>query len=293
MKKYSLLIILLFTYAIGFTHQNISKPIEIPFTLTPNGHIMIKATVNGVEGNFVFDTGAGLNMVTKKFADKVGNLEPTNHFHTGHRATGEALETDLWIANTLAINDFMVASSIFSVFDVDFPLDGLISLTPFIDQPITIDFENKKLVIESKKSFKRIVSNEEFEMPLLIANDKDIVIDIATTVKLNDTLLLNVNLDSGAGFDVYRFSSRYMKTLNIDKNTVKSIYKPSDFKPEEGNTYYTTTLSKMTDINQNTSVNDFKVTFIDGLIYEGITSINWIGKKMTIDIQNKRLCVKQ
>ncbi|WP_335966733.1 hypothetical protein [Galbibacter sp. PAP.153] len=44
-----------------------------------------------MEGTFIFDTVAGLNLITKKFADKIKILKPTNEFFTGHRATGEAL----------------------------------------------------------------------------------------------------------------------------------------------------------------------------------------------------------
>ena len=61
---------------------------EIPFTLTDGGHTLVKAKINGIEGMFIFDTGAGLNMVTKKFADKVGTLQKTDEFYVGHRATG-------------------------------------------------------------------------------------------------------------------------------------------------------------------------------------------------------------
>lgn len=276
-----------------YSQQNISERIDIPFTISPNGHIIIPAKVNGVEGNFVFDTGAGLNLLTQDFADKVKDLEKTHHFHTGHRATGEEIVSDLWNSKKLEIENFHIENEIFAVYDFEFPLDGLISLTPFTDKQITIDFENKLLSIESNESLQERISNADFEMPIKVSNNKEITIGIATEVQLNNDLTLLVNLDSGAGFDVYRFNSRYLENLGIDSTTVESEYRKSYFKPEEGNTFYFTSVAAMSDENNNVSVKDFKASFIDGLIYEGIMGINWIGEKITIDIPHKRLIVQE
>lgn len=292
MNKLITTILILFTI-LSHAQKKTTEKIEIQFTQTSNGHIIIPAKINGIEGNFIFDTGAGINLLTKKFADKVTDLEKTNHFYTGHRATGEEIQSDLWNSKSLEIGNFKVDNEIFAVYNIDFPLDGLISLTPFKDKPITIDFENKILSIETENSLSQLIAEKDFEMPIQINNDREIRIGIATTIKLNDTLTLNVSLDSGAGFNVFRFSSRYMENLGVEKNKIKSEFKPSIFKPEEGNEYYYTTLSKMTDINNNVSVKDFKVTFIEGLIHEGIMGINWIGQKITVDIPNKRLIVQK
>lgn len=285
-------LLILFT-AFTYSQGKIPEQINIPFTLSPNGHIIIQAKVNGIEGKFVFDTGAGINLLTQNFADKIKDLEKTHHFHTGHRATGEEIQSDLWDSKTLEIGNFKIEKEIFAVEDFDFPLDGLISLTPFIDKPVTIDFENSILSIESDKSLKELIAKEDFEVPLLISYDKGITIGIATKIQLDNKLTLNVNLDSGAGFDVYRFSSRYMENLGIDSTKIESEYRPSYFRPKEGNTYYFTKLSELSDANKNASINDFKATFIDGLIYEGIMGINWIGEIITIDISNKRLIVQK
>ena len=292
MKRVITTILILFT-TLTYSQQKITEQIKIPFTLTDDGHIIITAQVNGIQGKFIFDTGAGMNLLTKKFADKVNNLEKTHHFTTGHRATGEEIQSDIWYSKILEIGDFKIKNEIFAVYDFDFPLDGLISLTPFKDEQITIDFEKKILSIESDESLNQLVINKNFELPILISNDKEITIDIATYVQLENKLSLLVNLDSGAGFGVYRFNSRYMTDLGIDSTKLKSEYRKSYFKPEEGNIFYFTTLSKLTDENKNTSAKDFKVSFIDGLIHEGIMGIDWIGKKITIDIPNKRLIVQK
>lgn len=45
--------------------------------------------------------------------------------------------------------------------------------------------------------------------------------------------------------------------------------------------------------NGQPSINkeNFKATFIDGLIYQGIMCINWLGDKITIDMANERIIV--
>lgn len=101
-----------------------------------------------------------------------------------------------------------------------------------------------------------------------------------------------MNLDSGAGFNVFRFSSRYMEKLGIDASKTEKIYRASDFKPTEGNNYYFTNLNKISaEANPKISAKNFKATFIEGLIYEAIGSINWLGDKITIDIQKKNLII--
>jgi len=285
------LMILLTT--LTYSQEEITDQINIPFTLSENGYIIIPVTINGIEGKYIFDTGAGINLLFKKSAEKIIDLEKTDHFYTGHRATGEGLEIDLWKTKSLKINKFKVNDETFGVLDIDFPFDGLISLTMFKNKQITIDFGNKILSIESEKSLEKLIANKDFEIPLQISNDRDISIDISMKIILDNQLFLNVVLDSGAGFNVYRFNSRYMKNIGIDSTKVKKIYKPSYFKPGGGNNFFITQVSKFSDAGKNVSTNDFRGIFVEGLIYEGIMSVNWIGEKFTIDIPNKRIIVQK
>lgn len=290
MKKGFLLVTFLLFSIVFYAQHYTKEKIEIPFKLSPNGYIMIKASVNGIPGNFVFDTGAGMNLLTKDFADKIDNLEKTTHFYTGHRATGEAITSDLYQSEVLKIADFSIEDEQFAVYDIDFPLDGLISLTPLQQKAFTVNFEENKLVIESEESLRRRKENIKFEMPLEINNDRNVKVSVGTIVQL-DSLELHVGLDSGAGFDVYRFNSRFMEALGIDSTQVESKYIPSSFKPEQGNQYYFAEVSRLSDLKVNAEQIDFRATFIDGLIYEGIMGINWIGEIITFDMPAKRILV--
>lgn len=291
MKRLSQVFFILLTSVIS-AQEKPEKDVEIPFVLSPNGHIIIDAEINGVKGKFVFDTGAGINLMTQKFADTITRgLEKTKHFHTGHRATGEQITSDLWIVENLDIQNFEWSDELFAIYDFEFPLDGLISLRPFLNNPITIDFKKNVLIIESKLSMLERRKKADFILPIKISNDKERTIGISTVVQLNNKLSLLVNLDSGAGFDVYRFNSRYMTDLHIDSTTVKHSYIESEFVPEEGNNYYFTSIRDLRDGGENSIKKKPDVTFIDGLIYEGIMGVNWIGEILTIDLNKEEVLV--
>ena len=123
-KTFLFLLIALSIHSFG--QNKLAKTITIPFELLGSGHILVKAKVNNVEGNFIFDTGAGLNLLTKKFADKVTNLKKTDGFYTGHRATGEQIVSDLLDSESLEIGGFSSKAQKFTTIDMEFPVDGLI-----------------------------------------------------------------------------------------------------------------------------------------------------------------------
>lgn len=289
MGKYLLLIIVSIS-SISTSAQIISKPVIIPVDVTTEGHILVKATVNGVEGNFIFDTGAGLNLLTKKFADKLKGLQKTDAFYTGHRATGEAIVSDLWKSQSLRIGSFTTTDQLFTIIDIDFPIDGLISLLPFRNLPFTIDYKKKMLTLESTASANALAKNNRV-LPMQLSDAGGKALDILINAKLNDTLEVQIVLDSGAGFNVFRFNSRYMEKLGVDSSHTKNQSIPSPFVPTQGNRYYGTTLSKISTGKSPHAVHDIRATFIEGLIYEGITSLNWLGNMITIDIPNRRMVI--
>ena len=60
-----------------------SRRYAIPITISPEGHIFLKVKVDNVEGNFVLDTGAGINAITKKFAAKISGIRKEDGDFTG------------------------------------------------------------------------------------------------------------------------------------------------------------------------------------------------------------------
>jgi len=143
--RITLFMLIVLTANDSYSQANLAEPIIIPLNLTEEGHIVVRAAVNGVEGSFIFDTGAGLNVMTKTFADKISNLEKTEGFYTGFRATGEALQADLWITDTLSNGLLKSTKQAFAIIEAELPIDGIISLMPFKRIPFTIDYGNCQL----------------------------------------------------------------------------------------------------------------------------------------------------
>jgi hypothetical protein len=257
---------------------------QIPFEVNKNGHIIIKAKINGVEGNFIFDTGAGLNVVFEKFSRKLIN-QKTNNFFVGHRATGEELNVDLYNATSIKINNREFDNQQYTIVDLEAgDIDGLISLQPFRKTTITIDYINRTIL------FDKSTKNEK-SIDIQLADYAGNAIDIFTDVQLNDTLKIQTLLDSGAGKNSFWFSSKFFGPLALNKADFKAVPITSDFKKQ--NNYYTGKLAKLNTVNKLRKLEGLDVAFVDGLIYEAKTSIDWLGKVLTMDIARKKIFIAE
>lgn len=257
---------------------------QIPFKLNNAGHIIIKAEINGVEGKFIFDTGAGLNILFKKFSDKIKHDETVNFF-VGHRATGEALNLDLYNARNLKIDTKEFDQQQYAIIDLEYEdIDGLISLQPFRDTTVTINYIKKEIL------FNKSTHNEKY-IDIKVMDYAGKAIDIFTDIKLNNIVKIQILLDSGAGQESFWFSSKLLEPLKLDKENFKSVPVTSDF--DQQNNYYFGEIKRLTTDKDFHKLQNLDVAFVDGLIYEGKTSIEWLGKILTIDIANKKIFIEK
>jgi len=63
---------------------------RLPLQVLPSGHILVSAEIEGKKGNFIFDTGGGINLFFDEFASALKKKE-TYNFLTAFRATGEKI----------------------------------------------------------------------------------------------------------------------------------------------------------------------------------------------------------
>ncbi|SEJ42514.1 Aspartyl protease [Dyadobacter koreensis] len=277
------------------TVASLSAQTVVPFEMAPSGHIMIKAKVNGIEGNFILDTGAGITLLTKKFSSKLSNVHRLNREYTAFRATGEKITADLYTTDQIMIGDFKDPNPKLMIFDVDFgPIDGLISLMTFQNQPFTIDYEQKKVIIETAGSF-NAKKAKGYILPLQIESSRDITLDIFTFVQVNQKLTLQFLIDSGAGTNVFHINANYLKELGVDVQDTSKVVRTtrkSEFNKEIETSIYSTRISEISarDFPQ-IHVSEPKVSFIEGLIYDGTSSLNWFGKTITINIGGREMIV--
>lgn len=125
----------------------------------PGGTSMmtVQATVQGHEGNFIFDTGGGISYISPAFAEKI-NCKPWGQI-TGFMLTGQRLDMPRCEGVMFEIQGKHFGVPTTGVFDImkymppNVPrIDGSIGLDVFAGQAVTLSLAQQKLIIESAAS---------------------------------------------------------------------------------------------------------------------------------------------
>lgn len=137
---------------------------------------IIRASINGVEGSFLFDTGEGLSTITPSFAAKI-RCKPWGQI-SGFRMSGERVDTPHCDNIQLVAGGKQMRVSVVGVLDLmKFlgrdapPIDGALGLDAFVGSKITI-VPRKSLIIETAKSFARRIRNGN-ELPVRMVRDAE------------------------------------------------------------------------------------------------------------------------
>ncbi len=257
---------------------------KIPFQLLPSGHIVVSATVDGKPGSFIFDTGGGINLFFDDYAKGL-NQQSTYNFLTAFRATGERMDIPLYHQSDVLFAGKKFTGIPFSTFNMKLNgINGLISLQMFKDTDFIIDYDRKEIVL-TKLSAKS--SKKQYDIQLSALADNSI--DIFTYITLNDQHKIQVLLDSGAGNDSFWLNGKLISLLGLEKTELDLSEKKSEFNENVITKFYRGTINSIS--NDYATVKNPKVVFVDGLIYEGKTSINWLGKRIGISIKNKKIYI--
>ncbi len=80
--------------------------VAIPLTRHDSGHVGLSATLNGVEGHFLLDTGAGRTMVESARGVRFALRAPTAHPGVATSAGGAGLPVQVSDGNRLAIGRY-------------------------------------------------------------------------------------------------------------------------------------------------------------------------------------------
>jgi hypothetical protein len=128
--------------------------------------------------------------------------------------------------------------------------------------------------------------NKEY-IDIQISTFADHALDIFTYVVLDGKYRIKVLLDSGAGSDSFWVSSRFRDMLGVDSPANEESEKKSEFGKGQSNRVYTAQIQSIS--STFSTVRQPTVKFVDGLIYEGKTSINWLGSKIGISLRNKKI----
>ncbi|WES98138.1 hypothetical protein P2W68_00645 [Chryseobacterium arthrosphaerae] len=256
---------------------------KMPMSVLPSGHLVVTAEVDGKKGNFIFDTGGGINLFLKNFSKELGSKETYNYL-TAFRATGEKMTVPLFKSKEIVFNGKKFKDTWYATHDMEIKgIDGLISLPMLYDTEFIIDYTTKQLIFPKEK-----LSSKKM-MDIQLSTNADQSLDITTYVLLDNQYRINILLDSGAGNDSFWLSERLMSTLNIKKETLQMMEKKSEFNPNLTTKFYKGDIGSVS--TPFATVEKPKAFFVEGLIYEGKTSINWLGKKLGFNLREKKIYI--
>jgi|GEM_PF-2718068 len=124
--------------------RNTRPFVEIPFTIKRN-HIFLAATVNGIPGTYVFDTGAGPFLITKH---PVSNLGKADIQVDSWFLLGQYWKPDIHLIGSLQLHDvtfngdFLITQNENLVIP---DIDGIIGLPVFRGYFVEISYSKKKI----------------------------------------------------------------------------------------------------------------------------------------------------
>jgi hypothetical protein len=146
--------------ALGAGHPAGAAPIQL--TLRPYANTVLRTvevTVNGHEMPFIFDTGAGITVLTPDAARYAG-CTPFGQM-TGFRANGGKIVSSRCGPVTLAIGGYRVSGEV-AEFDLlkllgkgAPPVGGIVGLASFDGRAVTIDLAHDRVTIETRSSLAR------------------------------------------------------------------------------------------------------------------------------------------
>lgn len=286
----SVLALLLTLSAHAFSQQNPdpATPRTHALKITRDGLLLVTATAaDTIGGNFIFDTGAGVHVLSNRLFKKLRST-PAGHF-TGFRHTGERVDFELFQIEAFSMAGLREKHPLVAVWSAldSFQIDGILSMKFFEHQPVTIDLRDSVLVVETARSLERRMSVGT-PLPLRVDDDRGIALDIFGNAQVGDSLKLECIIDTGSPSTI--LDARYMQALGIDSASEKVTrrVRKSNFGASE--TEYVAPIPFIALWGDPASaITNRRVVFKRNLIYDGLLGTSFLlGRSLTIDIQGRR-----
>jgi Aspartyl protease len=183
--------------------------VTFPFELY-NNWIVIKTTINGVEGDFIFDTGCSVMALDSSFAAKCRVNAKRDLLITGNGASNEKIKMKNFYMDSLHFGGMTFKDFGGVTFDTKYiseknrPIAGLIGANLINKMNWKFDFDSLKITVSSNQ-----FEQEGTKMYFWTSND-----NVHRTNLNIDSQRLEVMLDLGSGHQ-----------LLADLNTYKSVLK--------------------------------------------------------------------
>jgi hypothetical protein len=246
------------------TFESDEKIIKDPVEVSLNPYVGRLVTVNALVGDdslkLLFDTGGGETFIGSDVARRLG-CEPSGR-SIGFRMNGERVESKYCHDIVISIggvsfqHENIGVWNINSVLPEDFPpLDGILSLKTFLNQPFTLDLSSKHLIFESEESLnERTKTMIKLESRIATGTDgSELTVFLHGRIKDYGWFLF----DSG-NLDVFLISHYFADNIQNDSTISTSIWE-----------------SEFTFKNFSTVLTQFRTKEI---IYDGVLSEEFIRK---------------
>lgn len=268
----------------------------IPAAINADGYIFIDASFNdSVKTKLLFDTGAGLSVVSQKLFEKLRSSVTPAGIFTAFRHDGERLDAELFSIPKLTIGNhtvYNVVAAVYAPLD-EYGIEGVVSLKEFENIPVTVDFKNSTFTIEESENMPAIESSASAVIPLKLHRQTGKSLDIFIDICLNDSIKIEAEFDTGSGYNSILINQYFMKKLSIDSASV--IKKPYITPSENKNLVdYIVNINSLKYCSAgNIKMNSVDITFRQDLIYEGLIGSGMFrNRSLTIDIPNSRMLVR-
>jgi hypothetical protein len=265
-----------------------TQPTTISFETNTEGMVKIPAAFGGVEVQALLDTGSGIDLLAPSILKQVA-AKPAGVF-AGFRMSGERVDLPLYTISSVRLGPFEkknVTVGLFEALDkVGIP--AIIAMPTLRDQPFTIDFVHKQLLLETAQSLRQRRTAGDV-VSLKVDDDRGIMLDLFAEFSIGKATGL-CEIDTGNPGNAV--NSRFMDALGIDKES-KSVEK-STIKTITGveRTRYKTTVPELGfRSSPGSAKKDAPVAFSD-IIFDCVIGIDYYRDKvLTFDIAHRQLIV--
>jgi hypothetical protein len=283
----NILVVLVLLIALPATASK--KPVEIPFTISPEGFVMVPATLGGtIAAHVIFDTGAGMDVLAPSVVEKLHG-KPAGKF-TAFRMWGDRLDVPLFTVSEISVGSMVKTDALVGAWDMldQLHLEGIVSVNDFRQQPFTLDFVNKVMVFETAKSLaqRRSTGNTS---PLKFDDLRGIALDLFSEFLIGNQ---EGQCEIDTGSQNATVTTRFMAPLGIDKDG-KDVQKREQKNPAGVTVIrYKTTLPTIAlAAASEIAIANAPATFSD-IIYDCVIGLDfWLDKVVTIDIAGRQLIV--
>lgn len=266
----------------------------IDFTTNEEGNIVLNGYLNDtVPARFIFDTGGGLNVISNKSFQRLKGTAVFQHYYTGFRHDGDRLDLEVYKIPSLRVGGHKIKNALVGVTNVldEWDMDGIVSLINFKTVPITIDYKQKQLRIETKSSATQIAKKAK-SLPIKLHQFDDVSLDIFVAVCINGNSL-DMEFDTGSLMEDILVNSKFISALGIDTSKTKNSDFITPFTRQSFRRYVATIDSVQYCGLQHEPLRKVRIDFKENMIYEGIIGASYFEDlPFTIDIANKRILVQ-